>query len=75
MDKWEYLEVMIYGGVGAQPDAVQANGKSMLPPKGERKIDPWSYLNQLGCEGWEMICQVHLGGNYRVYNFKRRTEV
>jgi hypothetical protein len=72
MEKWEYLEVLVYGGAGAAPDSVQVNGQMVMrrqPPT--NRVDVWSYMNHLGQEGWEMIAHTHLGGSYRVYNFKR----
>lgn len=72
MPRWEYLEVMVYGGAGAQPDAIHVNGKQLqMQPTPSNKIDLCAYLNQLGWEGWEMVSHVVFSNRYHAYNFKR----
>ncbi len=72
MQRWEYLEILVYGAAATAPAAVITNEQkeSRCEPANPR-VKLWVFLNQLGHEGWEMVAHTHLGGNYRMFHFKR----
>jgi hypothetical protein len=65
VQKWEYLQVQCdWGEKGYYAVPRRVNGQELRDWKKGPSV--YVYLNELGAQGWELICQELL-----VYTFKR----